>query len=198
METLLALALGFLVGLGVGALRGFRMARSRRAASGATAGFARLWPDKLPSRSAADMLQGVVRIYLGGQVYILPVLPRAPARRWLESLNARFAGLVANLGDAGDDTPRILELLAAQADDLYALLQTYDVSGVLPPREAVDETATDTEILRATMEVWRAANPLADLLASRSEESRTPGTEPELPSSSPPPMDGVPTTSRAS
>lgn len=196
METWLALALGFLLGLGVGALQVLRLTARRRAVAGASAGLARLWPESLPSRSAADILAGRIRVALGGQTYELPVVPRAASRRWLESLDARFVKLGGELEAAGNDTPRILTLLAAQSEALYELLRSYDQSGVLPPREEIDEVATDTQILRAVLEVWRAANPLAATLAERSEgEPPTSGTSPVRPTTPPPPTDGVPTTS---
>lgn len=191
MEVWLALALGFLAGLSVGALRA---RRQRRATTGASVGFARLWPDKLPSRSATDILAGRVRVLLGGKVYDLPVLPRAASRRWLEGLDARFAALGGELEAAGNDTPRILTLLSTQTEALYELLRSYDQSNVLPPREEIDEVASDTQILRAVLEVWRAANPLAAALAERSEPS-TSGTSPEPPITSRPPTDGAPITS---
>lgn len=184
----LALALGFLVGLGVGAMRAFRIAAKARAMTGASAGLARLWPDAMPERSAADILAGRIRVVLAGQVYDLPVLPRGASRRWLESLDSQYAALGAALDVAGDDTPRILLLLASHQESLLGMLYTYDETHVLPERSLVEEYATDAEILRAVIEVWRAANPLAATLAEMTSE--TDGSSPEPPSTPPLPTDG--------
>lgn len=194
----LALGLGFLLGLGVGALQAFRLAARRRAIAGLNAGLARLWPETLPGRSAADILAGRIRIQLGGEVYELPVLPRAASRRWLQSLDGQFSELATDLEAAGDDAPRILALLSGQSDALFDILASYDQTAILPTREAIEEFATDTQILRAVLEVWRAANPLAATLAERTGDEPTNGGSPEPPTTSPRPMAGVPNTSSTS
>lgn len=187
----LALALGFLAGLGVGAMRALRLAARQRAVLGASAGIARLWPETMPERSAADILAGRIRVALGGVAYDLPVLPRGASRRWLESLDTSYAALGAALDEAGDDTPRILTLLASHQDAMLGMLYTYDETGALPERALVEEYATDAEILRAVIEVWRAANPLAATLAETTSASGTNGSSPESPSTPPSPTDGT-------
>ena len=179
----LALTLGLLVGLWVGAGLGIRLAARRRAALGTHAQLARLWPAELPGRSAADILAGVIRVSLGGTTYNLPVLPRAASRAWLENLDTRFAELASELEAAGNDAPLIMSRLVAEADALYDMLLSYDQQSVLPSRDDIDAMATDTEILRAVLEVWRAVNPLAATVAEAS--GLTPTPSPELRTSPP-------------
>lgn len=188
----LALMLGLLVGLRIGAWRAFRLVAQRRAMLGAAASLARFLPSEMPTRSAADILAGVIRVVLGGVMYELPVLPRAASRAWLDSLDARFAALASELERAGDDTPQIMALLVAEADGLIDVLRSYDQGGILPAREHIDEYASNAEILRAVIEVWRATHPLAATLASIPATS---GTSPEPPSSSPLPTAGPQPTS---
>lgn len=95
MEVVLALALGLTLGVGLGAAYATRIAAIRRAALGTHTQLARIWPETMPDRSAADMLAGLIRIHLGGETYELPVLPRGASRRWLQSLDQRFADLAA-------------------------------------------------------------------------------------------------------
>lgn len=178
LVAVLALALGLLVGLWAGAGLGLRLAARRRAALGAHAQLARLWPAELPGRSAADILAGVVRVSLGGTAYELPVLPRAASRAWLEQLDARFAELARDLEKAGNDAPVIMSRLVSEADALYDMLLSYDEHRVLPSRDDIDAIATDTEILRAVLEVWRAVNPLAATVAEASVLTPTPSPEP--------------------
>lgn len=180
LPVFLALGLGLLAGAWAGASYGLRLADRRRKALGAHAQLARLWPAELPVRSATDVLAGVIRVALGGTIYELPVLPRGASRRWLESLDARFAMLANDLEQAGNDTPAIMVRLVAEADGLYEMLLAYDRAGAskLPAREDIDETATDTEILRAVLEVWRAANPLAATVAQMSDETPTTSSAP--------------------
>jgi hypothetical protein len=177
----LALTLGILIGLGVSAVRAAQRAAALRAIAGANAGIARFWPAELPARSASDILAGVIRVYLGGLFYELPVLPRAASREWLRNLDAEFASLADDLEKAGNDSGAIMARLLTESDGLYTMLASYDQSHILPPMAEIDRTVTDIEILRAILEVWRAANPLAASLA----EPMTPtsGTGPEQPSS---------------
>lgn len=200
MEFLVALALisygglMLLLGIGVGAARAFRLTAQRRAAAGASAALASIMPDVMPQRSAADILAGRIRIVLGGIPYELPVLPRGESRRWLESLDVRFQALGALLDEAANDTPRILAMLAEHQTFLLEMVKSYDHSDVLPDTAHLDEFATDAEVLHAVIEVWRAANPLADRLAGMSGAA-TNGTSPEPPTSPRPSSDGALTTS---
>lgn len=197
LVAVLALALGALAGFWGGATYALRLAARRRAELGAHAQFARLWPAELPARSAADILAGVVRVALGGHVYELPVLPRGASRAWLESLDARFADLANELEAAGNDAPVIMARLVAEADALYDMLLSYDQHDVLPPKAEIDAVATDTEILRAVLEVWRAVNPLAATVAETTE-SRTQTRSPEQPTMPPTPTAGSLASSSAS
>lgn len=191
----LALALGFLLGVGVGAARAFRLTTQRRAAAGASAALASFWPEAMPERSATDILAGRVRLVLAGIPYDLPVLPRGESRRWLESLDLQFATLGALLDEAGNDTPRILTMVTQRQDLLVGFLKSYDTGNVLPETAYLDEFATDAEILRAVIEVWRAANPLAATLAGMPTEGPMAGTSPEQPSSPQPSSAGTLSTS---
>lgn len=195
LAVALALVVGLLVGYGACALRVARMMAGRRAVAGAASGFARLWPETLPERSAADIVAGRITVALGGVPYTLRVLPRRASAEWLADLDERFAYLRDALDQAGDDKPRILELLAGQSPVMLAALRAYDVDGVLPDDEYVETYGTDAEILRATIEVWRAANPLAATLAEKAASGTTDTTSSEESSSPPPPTDGTFATS---
>lgn len=189
----LALALGFVLGLVAGARRAFNLVLSGRAIRTSSARIAAFMPDTLPTRSAADVLAGRVRVVLGGTTHDLPVLPRGPARRWLEQLDARFAALAVSL-NASTDTPEIMTLLAGESDALYDMLLSYDQGGVLPSRDEIDETATDAQILHAVLEVWRAVHPLVANVTD-SLAGPTSGPSAESTSSQPRRTAGVPTTS---
>lgn len=188
----LAFGLGLLAGLAAGAARAFALAARRRAIAGTSGALARIWPDSLPQRSAADILAGRIRVILGGATYDLPVLPRRAGREWIATLDARFAGLAAALSNA--EAPEILRMLAAETDALYDVLLTYDAGGVLPRRDSPEDFATEAEILRAVLEVWAALHPLAVSLVAASE-SPTSGRSAGSTSSSRPSTAGAPTTS---
>ena len=187
----LVLTLGLVLGYGARAVRGLRQEARRRAREGAFASLATIWPDTLPVRSPSDVLAGVIRVRLGGEVYELPVLPRRQAAAWLASVDAQYAGMADALSSA--ETPEILMMLAADTVRLYDLLLDYDVTGQLPPRDSDTDNATEAEILRAILEVWAALHPLAVALVARQRaRSTSNGNWPESPTPSPSPMAGVP------
>lgn len=202
MDGLLLFAAGVAAGLSVGFLVGawrtFVLVRRRKAVLGAAAGIARVGLEALPTRSSADILSGRINIVLGGLPYTLPVLPRRASREWIEHVDETFASLTGALAAAGDDTPKILQLLSGQTEGLLSMLRAYDVNGVLPDDEYIDEWATDGEILAAVVEVWRAANPLVATIVDAAADATTDGTTPEPPSSPRESTDGDLTTSTRS
>ena len=173
--TLLVVALtfaaGVLLGVIVMSLRFMSLERARRASLGAASGIARIGHEALPVRSAADILSGRIQVVLGGMPYIMPVLPRRASREWLAQLDERFDAVTKALDLAADDVPAILTILTGHTDYMVEMLRAYDVQNVLPDNDFIDEYATDGEILAATVEVWRAANPLAAIGAEAAAET---------------------------
>jgi hypothetical protein len=80
-------------------------------------------------------------------------------------MDLRFAALVSGLDDAAA-VPEILALLESETEAMLDQLIAYDVTGVLPDRATIDEQASNAQILRAVLEVWRAVHPLAGTLAA--------------------------------
>jgi hypothetical protein len=117
--------------------------------------------DLFGGRPAEDILGRVARITLAGVEYELPVLTIAGNKRWKANLDARLTGLLNGLEGSDDDMSVIFGILNHQVDDLLDLLVAYDTSGVLPPRDVLEETVYEHELLTAVREVWRAANPFA-------------------------------------
>lgn len=195
----LALTLGLVLGYGAGVVRALRAEGRRRAAAGASGVLAQVWSDGAPTRNAADIWAGRIRITLGGAEHVLPVAPRKLAREWLGSLDARFATTAALL--EAKDVPDALRVLAAHTDSLYDLLAEYAaaVGVTLPVRDSELDFASDPEILRATVEVWAALHPLAVALAtSETSLTTTRGLSAASTTSSPTPTAGDATTSTAS
>lgn len=115
--------------------------------------------DLIPKRSAEDIFAGRILVDLGGVTYTLPVRSRKANREWRESLDGQFVGMLAQL-DSLDSPTAIIGLLVSASDRLLDALVAYDATGALPTRDAIDEQATEVEIIRAILEVWMAANPL--------------------------------------
>lgn len=191
---LVIFAIGVLVGVFVISLRFASLERARRASLGAAAGIARIGHEALPVRSAADILSGRVTVVLGGLPFVLPVLARRASREWLAQLDERFDTVLKALDVAQDDIPAILALLSGHTDYMLESLRAYDVNGILPDDEFIETYATDGEILAATVEVWRAANPLAAIGAEAAAETMA-GMNSAPPNSEQPSTDGQLSTS---
>lgn len=143
----------------------------------------------LPERSAQDILAGEVRIKLGRRrggaivldsvcTYLLPVLAIAPNRKWKAGLEDGLLSMLGVIEEAGDDFAGIMAAFKTATPQMLDALYAYDQAGLLPPREELEEYATDAEVLRATLEVWSAANPFAEvaLSAMREAERKLPPT----------------------
>ncbi len=191
MEGLLGLAV-LLVGIAVGAMlgaaygssRAFSLMRRARSLRSVNANVRRFMPDVAPTRSAGDILAGRIRVTIGRQEYVLPVLTRAAETRWLASLDASFNAYAAAL-ESAPDSGSALALLAAHPDELYEMLLAYDETHVLPSHSEWAETGTSAEVVYAILEVWRAANPLLDYAVAATTAAWTSGTPSEPSSTSP-------------
>lgn len=117
----------------------------------------------LGARSVDDMLAERVRIQLGGVTYTLPVKTMRGQREWEEALDGELASLLRLVQDDGDDVEALLRALSGSSWAFIDLLLSYDDHDILPDRATVDETNTETAILVATLEVWRAGHPKADI-----------------------------------
>lgn len=195
MEVILALALGLTLGFVVGGARVTAQVRRGQLVRRAGAALAPLLPDESPVRSLGDILAGRVRVRLGGITYELPVLPINDNRRWLESLEGRLAAVAGAIEQSNADPETMLRLLLGEHEAAYALLQSYDQGGVLPPADEIGMLASDAEILRAVLEVWQAANPKA---AAERAPGATSTSSPGRSTSSAANTAGAPTTSSAS
>lgn len=117
----------------------------------------------IPERTADEILSGEVTLYFGrpAQPYALEVLTIGANRRWKESLEGHLAGLLEQLDSAGDDMASVFAAFSASTDQLLDALYAYDQGHALPAREALEEEATDQQVLLATLGVWSVANPFA-------------------------------------
>lgn len=134
-----------------------------------------------PERTVEDVLAGRLRVTLGGETYVLPVRSIASNRRWVESLDTDLGGLLAAVNEAGDDLGAISSAFTRiGAEELLGLVLAYDDTGVLPPKDELEETTKPHEALMAVMGIRRVQNPLADagLAAASSAIVGMPSPEP--------------------
>jgi hypothetical protein len=131
----------------------------------------------LPERSVEDVLAGRLRIRLGGEWYVLPVLTIGQNREWVESLDAQMQPLLDGADDG--DLNAVVARMQDLSDRLLEFVWSYDRMGVLPPRETLEPDVYPHEALRAVMEVRLAANPtlgfaLPGAIEAMRAESRPP------------------------
>jgi hypothetical protein len=186
------LALGLVIGFGAGAQRMRAAIEQGQIVRRTAAGVARVFAETPPTRTAADVFAGRIRVVLGGITYELPVRSRADNRRWVAALDLRLSTIVSAIDAARANPGELLPILVAEADALYQLVKSYDSADVLPPVEGIDEIASDAEIVRAALEVWQAANPKAAIAAT---SMATSGNSPARSNGSPASTAGAPTTS---
>lgn len=110
-----------------------------------------------------DILFERVRLVIGGEVYDLPALSIEDNAAWKARLDADLAGVLDAVDGAGDDLTAILTALTGNDDALLDLLRSYDRTGVLPDDATIRASLTPMGLVRAVLEVWRAANPLVDI-----------------------------------
>lgn len=141
-----------------------------------------------PERTVEDVLAGRLRVTLGGETYVLPVRSIASNRRWVESLDAEMIGLLVAVSEAGDDITSIMSgFMQIGAEQLLNLVIAYDETGVLPPREQLEEVVRPHETLMAVMGIRRVQNPLADAgLAAMLNTELIAGMQLPAPTNSPP------------
>lgn len=152
----------------------------------------------LGERSAQDIIAGVVRVRLGGLEYQLPVLSIAANRRWHAQLEGSLVNLVATIDLEGEDLGGILATFATATDQLLDALYAFEAAGpypgqVLPERAALEEQATDSEVLVATLGVWSASNPFgAVALGAMRQAEASLSALPRLDDASSRPTNGAP------
>jgi hypothetical protein len=137
----------------------------------------------LPQRSLEDILGERIRLVIGDAVYDLPVLPIADNRAWKERMDLELGFLLANLA-LTEDMDAVMGLFDGSEATFMDLLTSYDRSGVLPPVEVIEAEMTPLGLVRAVLEVWRAARPLADIAmtgTSLTIEPPSGGSRPHMP-----------------
>lgn len=144
------------------------------------------------ARSAVDLIAERIPLPIGDREYVLPILKAGPNGRWLEALDAQFRGLLTNLQLAPTEPGPIYTLMATEMDKIKDALYAYDTTGVLPPRDVLDEQLTNTGWILTLARVWAAAHPFraVTLLAAllNLQQSATNGSS--TPTSSSPPSTG--------
>ena len=119
--------------------------------------------DLLPARSIEDILAERVRLTIGGEAYNLPALNVEDTEAWLGELEGDLRGLLSLVEDAGDDAGKVFAELSAKPARLIDFLIAYDKMGALPDRDGLRRGLTPIGLVKAVLEVWRAANPLVDI-----------------------------------
>lgn len=115
----------------------------------------------------------IVKVVLGGQEYEVVTLSIKASRVWREQLGAPVQQLMGVLTEADSlrldspaDVVRILDVVRANLlgapDFIFAAVCAY-CPAIKRDREAIEETATDAELMDAFVEVLKLAFPFGRL-----------------------------------
>ena len=118
-------------------------------------------PFPVPERSDEEIASGTIRLALGGQERLLPVLPIARNRVWTAAFAAAIEKQLAEvpqLDTLGDASAAI----AGATDMLIDLLVAYDEGGVLGGRDWIENNATAPQVYEAFKAVTAAAFPFGE------------------------------------
>jgi hypothetical protein len=168
--------------------------------------------DPTPLRPDEQVAGAFLDVRLGGQEFVVTVLPISANRTWTAHLASEIRSKLETL-EPIDSADQVAQLLAGQAETMMDLLIAYDAAGAktLPERDWIDTHATDGEVYEAMKRVTAAAYPFGpDLLRIVPElvpmlmQSLTKGIASaavsmaslRYTSSAPPSTDGPPTTSK--
>lgn len=117
----------------------------------------------LPERSVEDIFAGRVRVFLGGELVDLEVLPIADNEAWTALFRDRMNSVTAGL--ERDANPlSVLTFLQGLPDLQIELLRAYDKIGVLPDDDWIRAHVTAPQLITALFAVLAAAFPLAATL----------------------------------
>lgn len=125
-----------------------------------------------PLRPDEQVAGGYLHVTLGGQDFVLPVLPIRANREWIAKLREQMVAVLKVTPDL-DTIDDFVGLLAGNSEAMMDLLLAYDAIGaefskrsaVLPERDWIDTHATDRECYEGMKRVTAAAYPFGpDLL----------------------------------
>lgn len=118
--------------------------------------------DLVPPPSPEDILAQVARIEMGGQEFVLPVLPIAERVRWEGNLDASLSAALSTI-EGVPDVSGILAVFDGQEQALVESLAAYDRDGLLGGAEAITARARTLDLIFANIRLWRAGHPLVDI-----------------------------------
>jgi hypothetical protein len=115
----------------------------------------------MTTRSAEDILAGVLRIAVGGVEKIVPTLPIRATREW-QTLIAKgpqaFTPRDIDDWDPGD----AFDFAGLTLDAILDIVVAYDRTGALGGREWLDENADPAQLYLAAEQMAEVAFPFAD------------------------------------
>lgn len=115
----------------------------------------------LPTRSPEDIWAERITLALGGERYVLRVLPMGPNAVWKERAEAEIRGLLDGFDGIRDPKDLMAFLSRIETETALGLLRAYDREGVLPDDDWIRSNVSEGALLRAFIEVLAAAHPTA-------------------------------------
>jgi hypothetical protein len=114
------------------------------------------------TRSAEDVLAGILRIAVGGVEKIIPTLPLRATREWQAKLAAGPSGFSVPVTDDDWTAANVSEFAGLTLDTVLDMVVAYDRSGALGGREWLDENADPAQLYAAVSQMAEVAFPFAE------------------------------------
>ncbi len=135
----------------------------------------------MTTRSAEDVLAGVLRIAVGGQEKLVPTLPIRATREWQAWLAAKPSDYAVPEGD--DWSPaEVRDFTGFTLEAVLDMVVAYDRTGALGGREWLEEHADPAQLYAAIAQMAEVAFPFATniplLLAALVVRSAVPSSPP--------------------
>jgi hypothetical protein len=116
----------------------------------------------MTTRSAEDVLAGVLRIAVGGVEKIVPTLPLRATREWQARISTGPTGFTVPVSEADWSATTVAEFSGMTLDTILDLVVAYDRTGALGGREWLEENADPAQLYAAAEQMAEVAYPFAD------------------------------------
>lgn len=124
------------------------------------------------ARTPDEQASGAIRLAMGGQVRLLPVLPIVHNREWTATFAEAVKAVLSDLGSRLSTLDQVVWELASNVDQMVDMLVAYDRTGVLGGKEWIEQHAAPRDVYHAFRQVTVAAFPTVEDLMRHAPELR--------------------------
>jgi hypothetical protein len=116
----------------------------------------------MATRSAEDVLAGVLRIAVGGVEKLVPTLPLRATREWQAQLATGPTSFSVSVTEDDWTAANVSEFAGLTLETVLDMVVAYDRTGALGGREWLEEHADPAQLYAAASQMAEVAFPFAD------------------------------------